>query len=77
MAAPPRREIQRLQELERAHAVLKEEHDLLKKSHPVLFRSKTDRFAFIDTQRDRYPVKRLCALYRVTRAGYYAWRRRR
>jgi transposase len=28
---PPRREIQRLQELERAHAVLKEEHDLLKK----------------------------------------------
>jgi transposase len=29
---PPRREIQRLQELERAHAVLKEEHDLLKKA---------------------------------------------
>ena len=29
---PPLREIQRLQELERAHAVLQEEHDLLKKA---------------------------------------------
>lgn len=32
LAAPPRREIHRLQELERAHALLKEEHDLLKKA---------------------------------------------
>ena len=32
LAAPPRREIQRLQELERAHALLQEEHDLLKKA---------------------------------------------
>ena len=29
---PPPREIQRLQELERAHALLQEEHDLLKKA---------------------------------------------
>jgi transposase len=29
---PPAREIQRLQELERAHALLQEEHDLLKKA---------------------------------------------
>ena len=29
--APPAREIARLQELERAHALLQEEHDLLKK----------------------------------------------
>ena len=32
LAAPLRREIQRLQELERAHALLQEEHDLLKKA---------------------------------------------
>jgi transposase len=32
LAAPPRREIQKLQELERAHALLQEEHDLLKKA---------------------------------------------
>jgi len=30
--APPVREIKRLQELERAHALLKEEHDLLKRA---------------------------------------------
>jgi transposase len=32
LAVPPRREIQRLQELERAHALLQEEHTLLKKA---------------------------------------------
>jgi len=32
LSVPPLREIQRLQELERAHALLQEEHDLLKKA---------------------------------------------
>ena len=32
LPVPPRREIQRLQELERAHALLQEEHALLKKA---------------------------------------------
>jgi len=32
LTVPPRREIQRLQELERAHALLQEEHELLKKA---------------------------------------------
>jgi len=32
LTVPPPREIQRLQELERAHALLQEEHDLLKKA---------------------------------------------
>jgi transposase len=32
LGVPPRREIQRLQELERAHALLQEEHELLKKA---------------------------------------------
>ena len=32
LRTPPRREIQRLQELERAHALLQEEHALLKKA---------------------------------------------
>jgi hypothetical protein len=47
-----------------------------KKSHPVLFRTKAEAFAFIDTNRGSMSVTRLCALYRVTRAGYYAWRQR-
>ena len=32
LTAPPQREIERLQELERAHALLQEEHELLKKA---------------------------------------------
>ncbi len=32
LRVPPLREIQRLQELERAHALLREEHELLKKA---------------------------------------------
>jgi transposase len=72
---PPPSEIRRLQELERAHVLLQEEHELLK-SHPVLFRSKQEIFAFIASQTDRFSVTRLCDLYGVTRAGYYAWKRR-
>src|SRR5439155_11135186 len=47
-----------------------------KKSHPVLLRVKADIFAFIEREREAFAVKRLCALYGVTRAGYYAWRTR-
>ena len=48
---PPPREIRRLQALERADALLQEEHALFKKGHPVLGHTKADAFAFIDTQR--------------------------
>jgi len=78
----PRREIKRLQALEREHAMLKEENELLKNGHgpgrstPVLFRTKTEIFAFIDRQRGGFPLKRMCALHGVTRVGYYAWRHR-
>ncbi|HEX8943178.1 MAG TPA: IS3 family transposase [Gemmatimonadaceae bacterium] len=51
----------------------------LKKSHPVLERSKSDRFAFIDhlvTQHEGFHVAPLCRRHDVTRAGFYAWRRR-
>ena len=76
--AEPRRarEIKRLQALERAHAILKAEHELFKKSHPVLFRTKAEIFEFIDHQRGTVDIRRACALYGVTRAGYYAWRHR-
>lgn len=46
------------------------------KSHPVLFRSKAEAFAFIDSQRSVYAVTHLCRRYGVAPAGYYAWRAR-
>lgn len=47
-----------------------------KKSHSVLFRSKGDTFAFIDSQRAHFSVASLCRRYAVTTAGFHAWRRR-
>src|SRR5205823_12544371 len=40
------------------------------------FRTKREIFAFIDRERGGCPLKRMCALYGVTRVGYYAWRHR-
>src|SRR4051794_21173895 len=48
----PAREIAQLQALEKAHALLQEEHELLTKA--VLFRSTGDTFAFIDTEHTRF-----------------------
>ena len=45
----------------------------LKREHAML---KAEIFEFLDRQREWFAVTRMCALYGVTRAGYYAWRRR-
>jgi putative transposase len=34
------------------------------------------KYAWIDQQRDSYPLGRLCRVLQVARSGYYAWRRR-
>lgn len=37
----------------------------------------SERFRFIDENRHRFGVKYLCAHFRVSRSGYYAWRNRK
>ena len=34
------------------------------------------RFSFIEAQKAAYPVSKLCKMLKVSRAGFYAWRRR-
>jgi len=57
--AGPKREIVRLQQLEREHALLQEEHDLQRESHPALHLAKADAFAFIHAARATCGVARL------------------
>jgi putative transposase len=35
------------------------------------------RFAFIDAEKARHSVPILCRMLRVSRSGYYSWRRRK
>ena len=35
------------------------------------------RFAFIDVEKASYPLRILCRVLRVSKSGYYAWRRRK
>ena len=32
------------------------------------------RYEFIENYREKFPVRRLCAMMRVSSSGYYAWR---
>src|SRR5207248_7006772 len=48
----------------------------LKKSYPICLGSKAEIFAFIAANRHTHTIQMMCALYGVTRGGFYAWQRR-
>ena len=47
-----------------------------KKSYPVCLRTKGEVFAFIEANRQAWPVAVMCKQLGVTRGGYYAWQAR-
>src|SRR5258708_1692894 len=47
-----------------------------KKSDGLLRQGERVRFAFIETEKAGFPVTLMCRMLAVSRAGFYAWRRR-
>jgi HTH-like domain/Integrase core domain/Transposase len=55
---------------------LRMEREILKKDRSLLRERASLRFVFIDAEKATCPIELLCRALRVSRAGYYAWRRR-
>src|SRR5262249_7109181 len=55
----------RLRELERENRELRIRNEFLGKA--------SDRFAFIDPEKDNYPIMLMCESLKVSRAGFYEW----
>lgn len=72
-------EREELRKLRRENTRLKEEHEIFRKVAGFFApgdRSFEMRFRLIEAERAQHAVSRLCAVLGVTRAGFYAWRRR-
>ncbi|MGI8547487.1 MAG: IS3 family transposase [Gemmatimonadaceae bacterium] len=65
-----------LRRLRRENAVLREERDNLKKSDGLLRQRIAMRYAFIRDHASEFRVQLMCRVLEVSRAGYYAWKRR-
>ncbi|MGH3090261.1 MAG: IS3 family transposase [Rubrobacteraceae bacterium] len=72
-------EREELRRLRRENARLKEEREIPAQGSDFLRqgdRSAAMRFRLIEAERAQHPVSRLCRVLGVSRAGFYAWRRR-
>ncbi|HET8833788.1 MAG TPA: IS3 family transposase [Gemmatimonadales bacterium] len=67
-----------VRQLRRENAQLREERDILKKGGGLLRPGVpvSARCAFIQAHQGEHPIRRLCQVLGVSRAGYYAWHRR-
>ncbi|WZP00264.1 IS3 family transposase [Isosphaeraceae bacterium EP7] len=67
------------EELRRLRAEVKRltmERDILKKATAFLRQGVVMRYGFVERHRDRWPVRLMCRVLRVSAGGYYDWRGR-
>ena len=69
-------EREELTRLRKENRELRMDREILEKSRGLLREREALRFGFIDEEKAFFPVSRLCAVLRVSRAGFYAWRSR-
>ncbi|USE39617.1 IS3 family transposase [Endozoicomonas sp. SCSIO W0465] len=64
---------QRIKELEAENRQLKMEQEILKKATAFFGERPVVRFAFIQQEKEAYPVQVLCKVMQVGRSGFYRW----
>ncbi|MDG9672347.1 IS3 family transposase [Hahella sp. CR1] len=65
-----------LKRLRKENKELRMEKEILKKASGLLRERNEIKFAFIQAESNRFPVKVLCRALRASRSAFYAWRRR-
>ncbi|MBI5902046.1 MAG: IS3 family transposase [Deltaproteobacteria bacterium] len=66
-----------LRRLQRENTSLKEDREILKKAFGHLLKTPRMKYGFMERERSKFAVERMCRLFGVTRSGYYAWLRGR
>ncbi|WP_410755875.1 IS3 family transposase [Corynebacterium rhinophilum] len=66
---------ERIRQLEKENAKLREERDILRKAAKYFGRRDTlvIRFQFVDDHRTEYSVKRMCHVLKLNRSSFYKW----
>ncbi|MCL7488872.1 MAG: IS3 family transposase [Desulfobulbaceae bacterium] len=65
-----------LNRLRKENKRLKMEREILKKGSGLLRERNELKYQFVDAEKKSYPIALICAVIRISRSGYYAWRKR-